>query len=88
MNAGTTHGHAVCPWCLYEMDAATAIGAKPAPERGDVSMCVACGHPAIFTGRGIETRRPTAQEGHEILNSREFQALWVAWFESRGVRGG
>lgn len=37
------------------------------PDEGAVSVCVACGMIALFTGVGRETRFPTKDEFHEII---------------------
>ena len=52
-----------CERCGAELDAATdPIDETAAPAAGDASVCLYCGNLAVFTGNGLELRRPTEAE--------------------------
>lgn len=43
------------------MDRSTGLdGDDVAPNPGDVSLCIQCGHAAVFTDKGL--RKPTGEE--------------------------
>jgi len=49
-----------CPWCGYIHDAATsAMRSKPdaVPEPGDVSICLMCAQPSVYT-ETMRVRKP------------------------------
>lgn len=51
----------VCPDCGAVIEMATAVD-ESVPAAGDVSICLACRSLGVFTGNGLEVRRPTADE--------------------------
>jgi hypothetical protein len=55
----------VCVRCGYQQDSASDFLRKATPKAGDVSLCMKCGHVAIFT-EALTLREPTEEEGAEI----------------------
>lgn len=73
-----------CFRCGRHLDASTATTRRGGPpHEGDVSICFYCAAPAIFTGRGVEIRRPTARELLEITNDPEIERVRRALFASK-----
>lgn len=59
----------VCPWCSARHDDAMivdAAGWQP-PKVGDVSLCISCAKPGIWTAYGL--RLPTPAESTELMAS-------------------
>lgn len=60
-----------CPACGYKHDAASPLaGDDHVPTAGSISLCMACGEPAVFTGSeafGYGLRPATAEERASIL---------------------
>src|SRR5262245_33137345 len=56
-----------CLECGYELDCAAAPGTEPrrAPQAGDLSICVACGHLTVFDAE-LKLREPTQAEILEV----------------------
>jgi hypothetical protein len=55
-----------CPECGYKMDRTTAaFGQEGEPMEGDISMCLACGAPAIFRN-DLTVRAPTEEEALDL----------------------
>jgi hypothetical protein len=55
-----------CWDCGIELTGADGVGGTdhpPAP--GDVSLCIYCEALSIFTGKGLEMRKPTEEESRE-----------------------
>lgn len=64
-----------CVACGHSVEAATMLGSGgDLPNDGDVSVCLYCGHVAIFTGQGVEIREPTDEEREYIESNAEVQA--------------
>ncbi len=63
----------VCPWCLREQDASTLVDGEQwvAPVDGDVSICLYCARPSVFTGHRNDKRLPSGRELAEILADPE-----------------
>lgn len=58
-----SHVETTCWRCGQSFDAVAASPSGPTmPRLGDVTICVSCATPAIFTGNGIEQRQPTEVE--------------------------
>lgn len=57
-----------CPACRHVVDSSEGVGrhAERPPQAGDVTVCIACATPAIFTA-DLAMREPTAEELREIL---------------------
>lgn len=53
--------------------AATDDEERP-PDAGAVSLCVYCEAVGVFTGKGLESRKPTDEELAEILADPEVQS--------------
>lgn len=52
-----------CPLCSAPQDAASSgDGGAAFPHAGDYSLCISCGGLSIFSGVGVNRRRPTIQE--------------------------
>lgn len=73
-----------CLACRYQFDSATQVGgeAPVRPHVGSVSLCLNCGHLAIWTAYGL--RQPTDVELAEIMGQREV-ALSVGYIRTRGL---
>jgi hypothetical protein len=54
-----------------------AIDEHSVPVPGDVTMCIECGHLAIYENPG-RLREPTADELLEIMQDPEIQAVQLA----------
>jgi hypothetical protein len=76
MRLGPTHRVAEkrCMRCEKVLDSATPADSKDRPARGDVSVCIQCGHIAIFT-RGGKLREPTPDELRSIMADRRVKTL-------------
>lgn len=78
----------VCPYadCRRPADSITPAEADRGklPEAGDVSVCFGCGRLALFTGRGLELRRPSAGELELMLADDEILAAIAAWEQVTG----
>lgn len=70
-----TVGSEMCPACGALNDAATNIVGDADPTNGDVSICFTCGEIAVFTGIGLDVRRPTDAERREMLAIDEVTRL-------------
>jgi hypothetical protein len=57
----TSIGEQVCSKCGYKMEAATEAFGDHKPTPGAISMCLNCGHAAIFDDR-LQLREPTPEE--------------------------
>lgn len=51
----------LCSECGYLFDRASGVDRGAAPKKGDISLCLNCGHPAIFSA-GLTRREMTATE--------------------------
>jgi hypothetical protein len=51
----------ICPACGAENDGASEIGGKGRPSPGDASVCLSCGHLAVFR-EDMRLRDPTVTE--------------------------
>ena len=55
-----------CLKCGYRLDTSTdAFSGGESPKGGDVSMCLSCGHIALFNA-DLTLREPNEQEAREI----------------------
>lgn len=60
-----------CPGCGYRMDtSADVYNGGRAPEEGDISICLSCGAPTIFTKEGT-LRTPTTQEKLDLSQNKQ-----------------
>ena len=73
-----------CMACGYAHDAASIVGAKDhQPRPGDMSVCLNCGHLAVFDDQ-LRLRALTADEVSETQHDRRvFEA--VAVIKQRGL---
>jgi hypothetical protein len=64
-----------CPQCQYPLDAAgTTDGAAGTPTPGDVSACINCGHPLVYTDT-MRVRSMTMDEW-KALPDEQRRELW------------
>lgn len=76
------HGTATnsCSSCGKVNDRATDLVTAAKPKAGDVSICIGCGHVAIFTA-ALALRDPTPQESAELLADKRIiahqRAVWA-----------
>lgn len=57
-----------CPYCHAHNECFTGMRkGLGAPGKGDVSICLGCSGVALFTGVGIEVRKPTMEEKHVLF---------------------
>ena len=69
-----------CTACGHDLDRATAvgdIGDDPAPERGDFTVCIRCGHIMVY-GESQQLRDPTDDEIKEIAGNPVLLAIQKA----------
>jgi NAD-dependent SIR2 family protein deacetylase len=59
-----------CPKCGYKMDRTTGAFEDAQPMEGDISMCLACGSPAIFR-KDLTIRIPTEEEALDLAVNPE-----------------
>lgn len=64
---------ASCPYCGRVNDASTGVEGGT-PVAGDVSICLYCSLPGIFTAE-LLIRKPTAEEQVELDDSAEVQRV-------------
>jgi hypothetical protein len=57
-----------CPYCAYELDAASTVPGVPdaSPNSGDVTICIACAGVMIFQ-QDLSVRKPTEVELAVVL---------------------
>lgn len=58
-----------CSSCNSHTDAATCVDGKSLPSPGDVSICLYCGHIAVFSDDMI-LRPLTSEEMHEVAGNK------------------
>lgn len=77
-----------CPWCGTVQTKATGLDPRSnaAPVADDVSICVACARPALFTGAGLEIRRPSPDELADIMANPDVLAA-VRMFQRARAEG-
>jgi hypothetical protein len=59
-----------CPYCEHRFDAATSIGSDAVPKPGDLTLCISCASPLVFTAT-LTARKPLPGEipsDHPILD--------------------
>jgi hypothetical protein len=69
-----------CPECGHILDAANCVsdGRPPAaPEPGDFTVCLNCGHLLVFDDN-LGTREPNVEEAREIAGDRRVLAIQKA----------
>jgi hypothetical protein len=66
-----------CLRCRQLLDAATVVDDDCRPEAGDVSICMTCGHVAIFTHAG-KLRQPRPAELRKIMCDERIVATRAA----------
>jgi hypothetical protein len=60
-----------CPWCGAQQDAVTPLGHDSTmPRAGDFSVCADCNKIVVFTGVGLQRRKPTRAEALEAAAHR------------------
>lgn len=59
-------GSLSCPSCGHVNDAATGLGTEFEPSAGAASICISCAAIGVFTGDGVNTRRPSDDERRQI----------------------
>lgn len=60
-----------CVECGNRNDDFTAINNDTKPHVGAISICVYCGHVAVFTGDGLTLRELTSDERPEVMADPE-----------------
>ena len=72
-----------CPWCGYEVDAATETfdDKHHHPKAGDVTICIECGEWAVFKKPLLMLRKPTDKEFAYIAADFGCRKLRWAWME-------
>lgn len=66
-----------CTACGYAMNGAICVGEDAAPDPGDFTVCIECGHLMIF-GDGLILRNPTDAEMIEIAGDERLLAIQEA----------
>lgn len=73
-----------CTNCGRRCDAASAVDDNTRPKRGDVTLCIACGHIMVF-GKDMRLRDPTGLEMIAIAGDKRvvrastaLRAMWDA----------
>lgn len=75
-----------CIICDHPNDMATDTGGKARPAPGDASICLYCGHVAIFDQQ-LRLRLPTAEERERIkANPKITRALALRPLVMKGFR--
>jgi hypothetical protein len=62
----------ICPRCGYEFDAASAADDEAVPEVGDVTICLRCAQPMVFTSSGPQG---LSEEDVDNLDREQRRAL-------------
>jgi hypothetical protein len=76
-----------CPWCRFQIDAASGVRHERPPERGDITMCIECGEWSVFDGRKLKLRKPTDAEYDDIAakpDARDARSAWLMMQMKRG----
>lgn len=66
-----------CTACGRPMNGATCVGDEAAPEPGDFTVCIRCGHLMVF-GDQLILRDPTDSEAIEIGGDERLLAIQAA----------
>ena len=67
-----------CPNCNYNLDVAFGIGNNTRPKEGDITVCISCGHPALFTSDMKLTPVPAEHLANVLNDPRIRQAQEAA----------
>lgn len=76
-----------CWHCGNPNNAVTDLEGDAVPNPGDVSICIQCGTPAIFT-EDLTTRKPTDEEIAMILQDKDALSYMAAIAMLHGLRLG
>lgn len=63
-----------CPICGKKLECATNFFGENAPKPGDATICIRCGHAAIFDDE-LGLRPATPEEQEQISQSEEVAAI-------------
>lgn len=69
-----------CPSCGNVLDGATEVHGSDAspPGEGDLSICVYCSALSVFTGIGLDKRKPTKDELRTALSDERVRLVLAA----------
>jgi hypothetical protein len=67
-------GRPQCLGCGELLDGATGVDNKNRPRPGSISVCIYCGHIAIFAD-DLSLREPNDEEMHEIAANETILAI-------------
>ena len=70
----TFENNTTCPWCLSEHELASNLTDDNAPEDGDVSICIRCLEPSIFSASGTCSGAQASTELKLVKPSSDFRA--------------
>ena len=65
----------LCPFCGHYNNSATEMTGRGKPEAGDISLCIECVQFSIFTGEGLDVRKPSFLEDVMIEDSAELRLI-------------
>lgn len=54
------------------------------PKKDDLSVCIECGCAGIYTGNGIESRKPTDEEMKQIMENPAYLKVVTGLMELHG----
>lgn len=63
-----------CTACGYGVDLATCVGSDRAPQPGDITLCIKCGHIMAF-GDDMQMRNLTDEEMREVASNKTILAI-------------
>jgi hypothetical protein len=81
----------ICPWCERENEEATSVFSHAevrTPRENDASICFYCGEVGVFTGNGMELRKPTDDERLMFLADVRIVAVRGAVLAHIAEKGG
>jgi hypothetical protein len=72
----------ICPNCAAVHECVDNVDEDGPPGPGDVTMCLECGHWAVF-GEGMVLREPDVQEQKQLMADNNVVAASLAWITSQ-----
>jgi hypothetical protein len=80
-----------CPFCGHHFNrASNVVDDGLIPTEGDISICLECGEPGIYTA-DLHMRKPTPAEQIELATDEEYlmhRDLWRAWKQKQEAEHG
>jgi len=73
-----------CLGCGAKLDAYSSPKTSAMAKEGDISICLDCGHVAVF-GKDLRLRPLTDEEIIDIASNDELLALQMAWAKANGM---